>query len=93
MNAAAKNENPRISARMSKEDCNVISEAAYISGTSVNRFMAAAALREAQSVLKKESTVRISDKYAEVFMAAISDDATPNTRLLAAAERYKERSL
>lgn len=79
----------RITARVSQEVRKTLEEAASMTGSNLNQFMVAAAVKEAERVIAKERTVRIDAKYAADFFEALDAADQPNERLLKAVKDYK----
>jgi len=81
--------NPRISARVSPENRDLVHEAADIIGVSVTDFLTAAAIEEAHRVIERERTVTVSGKYADAFFAALQNPPEPNAALLNAVKETR----
>jgi len=78
----------RLTARVSGSVKEKIEEAAELTGTNINQFMIAAAMKEAEAVIAREHTVSVSKSHASAFFAALERPAAPNARLKRAAAKY-----
>lgn len=78
----------RLTARVSGSVRDKIEEAAELTGTNINQFMVAAAIREAEAVIARERTVSVNKRHASAFFAALERPAAPNARLKKAAAKY-----
>ncbi len=83
----------RITARVNHETRELLERAASMLGSTLNQFLVAAARKEAEAVIERESVIRLSREESEAFFAALDRPAAPNERLKQAVRRYKESSL
>lgn len=94
MNASTA-ERGRITARVTAYAQEVIEQAATLTATTINQFVAQAALRDAERIVKESQVIQLSAKDTELFFAAIDNPPPVNERLAAAllkqltsAEKY-----
>jgi len=85
------NDRERITARISKSVHSKLEEAASMTGATLNQFLVAAAIKEAESVFARERVSCVTSKYSEAFFDALDSDASPNNELLKAVEEYKHQ--
>jgi len=85
------NERERITARISKPVHEKLEEAASMTGATLNQFLVAAALKEAESVIARERISYVSAKYSDAFFDALDSDTVPNSELLKAVKEYKQQ--
>jgi len=78
----------RLTARVSSSVRKTIEEAAELTGTNMNQFMVAAAMKEAESVIALERTVSVGKRHAAAFFAALERPAAPNAHLKNAAKKH-----
>jgi len=62
-----------------------------MTGATLNQFLVAAAIKEAESVFARERVSCVTSKYSEAFFDALDSDASPNNELLKAVEEYKHQ--
>ncbi len=86
--STAKNE-ARINVRLSSELKRTIEEAATLLGQSVSEFMVSTMVRESRQVIEEANVTRLSDRDRDLFLEAL-ENAEPNEKLKAAAQRYNE---
>jgi len=89
--SAQQNKRERITARISKSVHARLEEAASMSGATLNQFLVAAAMKEADNVFARESTSCVSKKYSKAFFDALDSDKAPNDELFKAAKEYKRQ--
>lgn len=80
----------RLVARTSPEVQEFIQRAADCSGATVSQFLIEAAMERARDVIERTHTLQLSISGAEALFAALENPPEPNSKLLAAAKRYKE---
>jgi len=83
----------RISARVSIQVKEVIDIAAELSGATTTQFMAQAAYQAAQNLIEQERILRLSSRDTMRLMNLLDNPPSPNKKLIAAAEHYKQSSL
>jgi uncharacterized protein (DUF1778 family) len=83
-------EKERISARVPQHAYQTLTQAAEISGATLNQFLLQAALEKAQMIIEKNRTIKLSTKSATVFFDAIENPPKPKSKLQKAMKVYKE---
>ena len=86
--AIAKSE--RVSARVPANVYNVLSQAAELSGATLNQFLVQSALEKAQSVIEQERVIAMTTASAAVFFDAIAKPPAPSKKLRRAVKSYKK---
>ncbi|MCB1094682.1 MAG: DUF1778 domain-containing protein [Verrucomicrobiae bacterium] len=84
-------ERSRITARVPVDARNRLSEAALIRGTSVNSFVIQAALKEAEDVIERDRTIKLSETSAKRLIELIGTPPEPNDHLKDAVAIYKDQ--
>jgi len=79
----------RIGARVSTEIYETLCRAAELSGATVNQFLVQSALKEAQAVIEREETIRLSARDWDWLLDLLDTPPGPNARLKTAIERYQ----
>lgn len=77
-------ERGRITARVTAYAQEVIEQAATLTATTINQFVAQAALRDAERIVKESQVIMLSAKDTELFFTAIDNPPPVNERLAAA---------
>ena len=67
--------------------------AAELTGATVNQFLVQAALKEAQAVIEREESIRLSAKDWTWLLGLLDNPPKPNAKLKAAATRYNKARL
>ena len=80
----------RISARVPQHAYQTLTQAAEISGATLNQFLLQAALEKAQMIIEKNRTIKLSTQSATVFFDAIENPPKPKSKLKKAMKIYKE---
>lgn len=80
----------RIGARVPPEVFHTLHQAAALTGATLNQFLVQAALKEAQAVIAREQTLRLSQRDAERLLDLLENPPPPNPALAAAQARYQE---
>ena len=83
----------RIEARVSHEVHETLCRAAELTGTTVNRFLVQAALKEARSVIEREDVIRLSARDWNWLLDLMERPPKPNAKLKAALKRYRKAKL
>ena len=83
----------RIEARVSHDAYTTLSRAAELTGTTVNRFLVQAALKEARSVIGHEDVIRLSARDWNWLLDLMESPPKPNAKLKAALKRYRKTKL
>lgn len=86
--AAAKQE--RIGARVPADVYETLNRAAELMGATVNQFLVQSALKEAQAVIEREQTIRLSRRDCERLLDLLESPAKPNARFKAAMKHYQK---
>jgi uncharacterized protein (DUF1778 family) len=73
--------NTRLDVRLPEEQKKLIEQAAGLLGQSISSFTVSAAVREAQEVVERSVTIRLSNRDWEAFQAALDNPPEPNARL------------
>jgi uncharacterized protein (DUF1778 family) len=77
--------NTRLDVRLPEEQKKLIEQAAGLLGQSVSSFTVSAAVREAQDVVGRSITIRLSNRDRDAFLAAMDNPPAPNAKLRKAA--------
>ncbi|WP_029888671.1 DUF1778 domain-containing protein [Polycyclovorans algicola] len=80
----------RIAARVPPEVYETLNRAAGLTGATVNQFLVQSALKEAQAVIEREQTIRLSRRDCERLLALLDTPPKPNAKLKAAMKRYQQ---
>lgn len=88
--SASTAERGRITARVPAYAQDVIEQAAKLTATTTNQFVAQAALREAERVIRDSQVIQLSTRDAETFLAALADPPPANERLAVALLKHLE---
>ena len=78
----------RISARVPQHAYQTLTQAAEISGATLNQFLLQAALEKAQMIIEKNRTIKLSTQSAKVFFDAIENPPKPKSKLKKAMKAY-----
>lgn len=79
----------RITARVSESVRETLEQAAELLGATVNQFVVQTAYQEAQRVIERESTIRLSQKDAARIFSLLDDAPEANRKLKKAVQVYK----
>ena len=79
----------RIGARVPRDVYDTLNKAAELMGATVNQFLVQSALKEAQMVIEREQTIRLSVGDSEQLLDLLEKPAKPNARLKAAMKHYQ----
>ena len=90
---AISREKERISARVPQHVYQTITQAAEISGATLNQFFLQATLEKAQMIMEKNRIVKLSTQSATGFFDAIENPPKPKSKLKKAMKIYKESIL
>lgn len=80
----------RIGARVPLDVYETLNRAARLTGATVNQFLVQSALKEAQAVIEREQTIRLSRRDCERLLDVLDNPPKPNARLKAAQQRYQK---
>jgi uncharacterized protein (DUF1778 family) len=86
--ASAKQE--RIGARVPHDVYETLNRAAELMGATVNQFLVQSALKEAQAVIEREQTIRLSRRDCERLLSLLDNPPKPNARFKAAQKHYQK---
>ena len=82
--------NTRVSARVPENVYETLTEAAALVGATLNQFLVQSALEKAKEVIESERTIRLTERDAKVFFAALENPPEPTEALKQAAQRHAE---
>ena len=82
-------QNQRVSARVPLNVYDMLSQAAELSGATVNQFLVQSALEKAQKVMERERFIRMTTRSANLFFDALENPPEPNEKLKHAIKVYK----
>ncbi|EYU16835.1 MULTISPECIES: type II toxin-antitoxin system TacA family antitoxin [Photorhabdus] len=80
----------RLVARTSSEIQEIIQRAADYSGATLSQFLIASAMEKARNVIERTETLHLSMEGADALLAALENPPKANSKLLEAAEYYKD---
>lgn len=72
----------RISARVNASVYDKLHEAAELSGSTLNQFLVAAAMQEAERVIERERIVRLDAESSRRFLDALAKPPAPTKQLV-----------
>jgi uncharacterized protein (DUF1778 family) len=81
----------RITARVPLAVQQTLETAASLMGATLNQFVVQTALREAERIIEQERVIRLSERDARAFLAALDHPLPPNAALAAVLEDYTAR--
>jgi uncharacterized protein (DUF1778 family) len=73
--------NARLGVRLTHEQRQLIEQAAGLLGQSVRDFAVSTVVREAQEVVERSVTIRLSKRDRDSFQAALDNPPAPNAKL------------
>ena len=76
----------KITTRVSASVRQTLEQAAELLGTTVNQFVVHTAYIEAQRIIERESTIRLSQEGARRVLSLLDNPPKPNKRLRAAVK-------
>jgi len=83
--------NQRVSARVTHQVYEKLSQAAELSGATLNQFIVQSAYEKAQKIIEKESFIKMTTRSASAFFEALENPPEPAEKLKKAAKQYKSR--
>lgn len=86
----AERKNTRLVARTSTEIQEIIQRAADYSGASLSQFLIESAMEKARNVIERTETLHLSMTGADALFAALENPPKANTRLIKAAQHYRD---
>ncbi len=87
---AALKKTERVSARISTPIYETLSQAAELTGATLNQFLVQSALEKAQAVIEHEQIINMTIRDASVFFEAIENPPAPNNKLKDAMKKYRK---
>ncbi len=81
----------RLEARVSLEQKQLLERAAEIRGMSLTEFVLASCQAAAAHTIREDQVIELGMRDREVFVSALLNPPAPNSRLLEAARRYREK--
>ena len=81
----------RLEARVTRQQKQLIAEAAALRGTSVTAFLVASAQDAATRAIKDHQLLSLHGEAHEVFVNAVLNPPTPNEAARKAARRYRQQ--
>jgi len=86
----AERKETRLVARTSTEMQEIIQRAADYSGATLSQFLIESAMEKARNVIEWTETLHLSMAGADALFAALENPPKANTKLLKAAQNYKD---
>ncbi len=86
----AQRKGTRLVARTSTEIQEIIQRAADYSGATLSQFLIDSAMEKARNVIERTETLHLSMTGADALFAALDNPPKANTKLLKAAQHYKD---
>lgn len=80
----------RIDLRLNRKAKTTITRAAELRGQSVSDFILSTVLEHSQRVVERLNVIRLNEREAERFLAALANPPAPNPKLREAAEQYRK---
>lgn len=90
MNTETVKHQQRIGARIPMGVLQTLQRAAALTGATLNQFLVQSAIKEAQAVIEREQTLKLSQRDAEQLLDLLENPPPPNAVLAAAQSRYQE---
>ncbi len=81
--------NQRVSARVTQKVYETLSQAAELTGATLNQFIVQSAYEKAQEVIEKERFIRMTARSASAFFEALVRPPKPTVKLRKAAKLYR----
>jgi uncharacterized protein (DUF1778 family) len=78
----------RITARLPRAKRVIIERAAAVYGATVNQFIVQTALDRAGEILEREELLRLSERDAKIFLAALENPPEPSQKLIDALKSH-----
>jgi len=82
----------RLEARISREQKQLLHEAAQLRGQSLTEFVVSSAQEAARRTIEERNLVRLTRRDSEVFARALMDPPAAGTTLNRAVKRYRQRT-
>jgi len=80
----------RVSARISPNVYNTLTEASEITGSTLNQFIVHAALEKAQAIIEQENKIRLNIQSARHLFELIENPPKADPKLTQAMKQYKQ---
>jgi len=84
-------QNTRLDVRLTEEHKRIIEQAAKLLGQSISAFTVSTLIREAETVVERFSSLSISNRDRDLFIAALENPPKPNARLRKAFESHSRQ--
>ena len=81
----------RLNVRLDDSIKGIIEQAAALLGQSVSAFAVSTLADRARAVVDEHTTIRLTDRERDRFLAMLDQDAKPNAKLEAAAKAHRRR--
>jgi uncharacterized protein (DUF1778 family) len=88
---ATTTQNQRLDVRLRNEQKKLIEQAAGYLGQSISAFTTATLVREAQEVVERFGTVRLTDRDRDIFLDLLDNPPKPNAKLRKAARQHSRK--
>jgi len=82
--------NQRVSARINTRVYETLSQAAELTGSTLNQFIVQSAYEKARSVIENERFIKMMARSASAFFQALDNPPKPNLRLKKAVKKYRD---
>ncbi|WP_267105518.1 DUF1778 domain-containing protein [Xanthomonas sacchari] len=89
---ATSNDRARITTRVTAYAQQAIEQAAEMTATTTNQFVAQAALREAERIIEEHAIIRLSKSDMHRFLDALDNPKPANARLAVSLKQHLENS-
>lgn len=90
MSTNAESKETRLVVRTTKDTLEILQRAAYYSSESLSQFITESAMERARKVIERTETLHLSTAGADALFAALENSPKPDSKLLKAAQHYKE---
>lgn len=81
--------NQRVSARVAPKVYETLSQAAQLTGATLNQFIVQSVYEKAQEVIENERFIRMTSRSASAFFKALEQPPEPTPKLRKAARQYR----
>jgi len=85
----ASQNNQRVSARVTPKVYKTLSQAAELTGATLNQFIVQSAYEKAHEVIEKERFIRMTARSASAFFEVLAHPPKPTGKLKKAAKLYR----
>ena len=79
----------RVSARVPSHVYTMLTEAAELSGATLNQFLVQSAFEKAQLIIEQERVISMTQQSASIFFNALEKPPAPGKKLKKAVKAYK----